>query len=358
MLDLYVRGLGTGALIVTLLVTLLSPLAWRARLTTGLMVISAAAWLVTENVTSWDLFGHSPWLAILAGPIAAYFWLFIRVTFDDVTPRAIDWVPAVVLEAISVTRCLGGHPTYDELWALANLGAFVLVAHAAYVIARGYAGDLLDMRRRVRTILFGLICLFGLFESGVALALRAGLPSNWAVLEIGQPAGGVVFGALILGVCALFLNARLELFAAGQRSGRRPDAGSARQDARTETADLAILDKLTSVMDGGAWRQEGLTVGALSLMIDVPEYRLRRVINGRLGYRNFADFLNSHRIAAAQAALSDPALAARTVAAIAFDLGYGSLGPFNRAFRAASGMSPTEWRLERLESSLKPQKVP
>ena len=29
---------------------------------------------------------------------------------------------------------------------------------------------------------------------------------------------------------------------------------------------------------------------------------------------------------------------------IALDLGYGSLGPFNRAFKEISGMTPTAWR--------------
>ena len=70
---------------------------------------------------------------------------------------------------------------------------------------------------------------------------------------------------------------------------------------------------------------------------------------------SFADYLNSRRVTAAQAALSDPARATQTIAAIAFDLGYGSLGPFNRAFRAATGMSPTQWRQDRLKSSPKPQ---
>ena len=31
--------------------------------------------------------------------------------------------------------------------------------------------------------------------------------------------------------------------------------------------------------------------------------------------------------------------------------GYGSLGPFNRAFRAATGATPTEWRRQALQAS-------
>jgi len=92
------------------------------------------------------------------------------------------------------------------------------------------------------------------------------------------------------------------------------------------------------------WRRERLTIGQLAQDLGMPEHRLRRLINGRLGYRNFADFLNARRVEAAKQRLANPNFARTTVAVIAFDLGYGSLGHFNRAFRAATGATPTEWR--------------
>jgi AraC-like DNA-binding protein len=60
---------------------------------------------------------------------------------------------------------------------------------------------------------------------------------------------------------------------------------------------------------------------------------LRRLINQRLGYRNFNVFLNEHRIAEAKAALADPSQAEVPVITIAMDAGFQSLGPFNRASR-------------------------
>ncbi len=108
-------------------------------------------------------------------------------------------------------------------------------------------------------------------------------------------------------------------------------------------------------MDAGeAWRREGLTIGALAEEVGVPEHRLRRLINDNLGHRNFAAFVNTRRIEAAKALLADPAQARTTVAAIAFELGFGSLGPFNRAFKEATGKTPTEWRA-RANASPKPE---
>ena len=122
---------------------------------------------------------------------------------------------------------------------------------------------------------------------------------------------------------------------------RRAETGP---DARAEAAERTLLAKLEAFMAEGGWKTEGLTIGAVARTLETPEHQLRRLINRRLGHRNFADFVNGHRIEAAKRRLADPGDARTTVAAIAFDLGYGSLGPFNRAFRAATGATPTEWR--------------
>jgi AraC-like DNA-binding protein len=96
------------------------------------------------------------------------------------------------------------------------------------------------------------------------------------------------------------------------------------------------------------YREESLSVGALAARLGVQEYRLRRVINGQLGFRNFNEFLNRHRIEEVCAALSDPDTARTPVLTIALEAGFGSLGPFNRAFKAQVGLTPTEYRRSRL----------
>jgi AraC-like DNA-binding protein len=68
------------------------------------------------------------------------------------------------------------------------------------------------------------------------------------------------------------------------------------------------------------------------------------LVNRHLGYRNFSAFLNGYRIGEAKNRLADPELARTPVLTIALDLGYGSLGPFNRAFKATTEMTPTEYR--------------
>ena len=93
-----------------------------------------------------------------------------------------------------------------------------------------------------------------------------------------------------------------------------------------------------------AHRQDGLTIGGLASQLGLPEYRLRRLINQALGYRNFNSFVNRYRIAEVKTALADPSQADVPVLTLALDAGFSSLGPFNRAFKADTGMTPTEFR--------------
>jgi AraC-like DNA-binding protein len=92
------------------------------------------------------------------------------------------------------------------------------------------------------------------------------------------------------------------------------------------------------------YREEGFSIALLADRMRIPEYRLRRLINQRLGQRNFTGFVNSYRLAETIAALADPGQAQVPILTIALDAGFQSLGPFNRAFKSETGVTPTEFR--------------
>jgi AraC-like DNA-binding protein len=118
----------------------------------------------------------------------------------------------------------------------------------------------------------------------------------------------------------------------------------AREDGRSsvEPALLRRLERLMIVER--AYRREGLTIGSLAALMSLPEYRLRQIINEGLGCRNFNAFLNRYRIGEAKTALADADQKDVPVLTIAMDSGFQSLGPFNRAFKADTGLTPTEFR--------------
>jgi AraC-like DNA-binding protein len=99
-------------------------------------------------------------------------------------------------------------------------------------------------------------------------------------------------------------------------------------------------------------RQEGLTLAVLAQQLAMGEAALRSLINQELRYRNFNDFLHHYRLQEAAGRLQAEDL---PILSIALDCGYGSIGPFNRAFRQRFGMTPTEYRaaarMERLRQA-------
>ena len=100
-----------------------------------------------------------------------------------------------------------------------------------------------------------------------------------------------------------------------------------------------------------AYRDDGLSIASLSQKLNVQEYRLRRLINGQLGHRNFSAFVNGYRLSEAESALADPAQAEVPILTIALDAGFGSIGPFNRAFKAHTGLTPSEYRRSHLDDT-------
>ena len=117
--------------------------------------------------------------------------------------------------------------------------------------------------------------------------------------------------------------------------------------ARDEDAES--LTALRRLMEHDkAYREEGLSIGTLAGKLGIPEHGLRRLINQRLGYRNFNAFLNGYRLDDVMTALADPAQEAVPILTIALDAGFQSLGPFNRAFKTQAGMTPSEFRRLRL----------
>lgn len=347
LVDIFARGVAVGVTAVLGLVISRGGVGRAVRVSGVLMCASIIAWLISESVVIQALTGSPlPVLAVAAFPVAGLFWVFVNAVFEDVPQGPVAVAPPLVLLALGgLIMVLPGQAP----WFAYNTISGLLAAHAMFIVARGWSGDLLESRRRLRGAALGFSAAFALLSVIMGFGARLDPHGPWLNFTVGRLWGGLIFCVLILVTATVFLQVRASVFGAV----RRPQLASA--DGRTEAAERVLLGKLDDFMAGGGWRQEGLTIGAVAAAVGEPEHRLRRLINQRLGHRNFAEFVNSFRIDAAKARLGDPAQARTTVSAIAFDLGYGSLGPFNRAFRAATGASPTEWRRQALAGSPEPE---
>lgn len=344
-LEVLLRGVATGAVLTMAVAFLRSANAGAARWTGALFCLSVAAFAVHSGNAETRALGllHGPVWMLSAGG-TAYFWLFAVTLFED---RRLNWrlfVPALVMTGVGAVGASLSCPIGDGVWIAHNILEVVLVVHAIMVIWRSRGGDLVEARRTLRGPFMLAVAVYCVVLSGLEIGWSLGFRPPWLTLV-----QAVILVILSLLGAMTFLEARAELFdPRPQRADDAPPDPVAPQDRPT----LARLNALMA--HGDAWRREGLTIGQLAGEVGVPEHRLRRLINGALGFRNFADFLNARRIEAAKAALADPDNARTPVSAIAFDLGYASLGPFNRAFKDATGETPTAWRV-RVLSSPKPE---
>ena len=74
---------------------------------------------------------------------------------------------------------------------------------------------------------------------------------------------------------------------------------------------------------------------------------MTQCITGSLGFRNFNHMANHYRIAEAKRRFSAPSLDHLPILTVALDCGFGSIGPFNRAFKEETGMTPMQFRKSR-----------
>lgn len=295
--------------------------------------------VIAHVISAWgpELKRFDPvWAASVIG--AGLFWMFALDLLED-RPRPPPWRFAAPTAAFLFWLAAQVAP---EAWCEAIWGAYIamqmmMVTHILVVAWRGWRGDLVAQRRRLRPILAVSACVYVLEVAARDMGWLNALPP--ASVDVAQ-AG--LLAVLALGTTLVLLRAEPQLVAAQSET---PARLASPQPLDLTPADRLILARLDKAMDENeVWRGEDLSIGSLAALVGAPEHRLRKLINGVLGHRNFADYVNGRRIEAAKIALADPEQALKSVSTIAYELGFGSLGPFNRAFRAVVGVTPSAWR--------------
>jgi AraC-like DNA-binding protein len=284
-------------------------------------------------------------LDALSVMVPALFWLFARTWFDD-RPQ-VGWrswllVLAFWMLPLSQIILIVATDGFSEaIWVVVRIGMFGFALAGMWIAWRGRAADLVETRRGFRLGLIGAIGAFVLLVTFVEMFHeRETEHAIWRAVTL-----AAIFVATLIVSIGLYRFRAAELFAAPG-----VPTVAARAVEAADPSPLAL--RLDTVMaEERAYRAEGFSITALAARLGEPEYRIRRAINGELGHRNFTAFLNGFRLDEVRAALADPAQREVPILTIALDAGFGSLGPFNRAFREAEGMTPSEYRAAKLADS-------
>ena len=257
------------------------------------------------------------------------------------------------MTGISLANCLLLAPAPPEDWRIAGMGqhsiamSLITLVFIALVVGqtiRSWSADLVESRRRLRIFVVGAAAVYGAVNAVMPLLV---FRSSNGSAEMVTVNAALLAGVVAAIACAVTRISGEDLFSIAVI--RTTAEGSIRPVSLKSESPGPAHQKLTEALmrlmtADRIYRDEKLTIGALALRLAVPEYKLRRLINQRLGYRNFNVFLNDYRIREAKAALADPTQAEVPVITIAMDAGFQSLGPFNRAFKAATGATPSEYR--------------
>jgi AraC-like DNA-binding protein len=290
----------------------------------------------------------------------AVIWILAQSLFrENFRPGPAHWLLAGIYTAVTFAAdwgryrlgILGEVPRIAEAILYAGRGAaLVFVLAAGYAAIAHWRADLVETRRRARGVFVAIIVLvFATLAISDFLFGPAGASATWLVP--GHLALIVIAFTLLLVIARGGMD---ELFAPPAPPVPTGlsivDSNSARDPAlrtgdRSRAITAALAGRVTeAMMERRLWQREGLGIAQLASELRTQEYLLRRAINQHLGYRNFNDFLHDYRLREAARRLESAPDRALPVLTIALDCGYGSIGPFNRAFKARFGLTPTQYR--------------
>lgn len=301
------------------------------------------------------------WLATL-GVVAL--WHLVRVLFDDER----GWGPCAVATGVTSVAVLANR-LWLQLPGGMSLGitlvAGALVLHILWMLVRGRGGDLDEGRRRLRLWWVAAAGLYvitvlvvhhlpwdgaGTARHGIALVSgQITIKLSWLLMASGHPSSLALLSLPARAVTPVASFAQRTARQAPETRATDPHAGPDPAVALAVPPSQALrrlqAERICKAMTGERlYQRTRLSVSDLAEHLRMTEARLRLVIHDQLGFRHFNAFLNQFRLAEVAARLRNPADAHLPVLTLALEAGFGSIGPFNRAFRNAYGVTPTEFR--------------
>jgi AraC-like DNA-binding protein len=338
--ELILRALGVALLALVALSVLRTRERTHRTRSVAWLAASVAAFMLTSMPGASRIFGAFIYpLTALCSTHPVWFWICARLLFSDrATLRTRD---VICLGAMGVAGVLyqsqlpadGDDAVVRVIGLLFAAAGLAFACLAPLSVYFGLAGDLDPRRRQLRRWFVPLVSIY----------LVAIIVTQTIVLFQGRstPPALVLLNLVIIdGVAAIALSTFVQWRVVNWVAA--VDIPPAIALSRLEQS---VLERLNRRFVGERlYAREGLTIVQLADLLGTQEHVVRRVINQGLGFRNFNDFLHTHRLKEAAERLGDPQLRRIPVLTIALEVGYGSVGPFNRAFKERFGVTPTEYR--------------
>lgn len=285
--------------------------------------------------------GWLAWALAIGGSATCNgYWLVSRALFrgDDAVRPVHVAVAAGVAVLIAAWRGSGLSGAEGQSPALLALGSLLTLSSSALLgltfleALRGGPTRWSAAERRLR---LGFMALFA--AAILSTTVLAALVEAWPAAAAWRSAAVAVSASAMLLYTHVLLRHRRRQPVLPAKAAGAASLAPGSDDARLAEA----LRQALEVRE--LYREPELKVAALARHLGTTEHRLSRLISQGLGEKNFNQLVNRHRIAHACRRLAEPRETAG-ILDISLDCGFASLGPFNRAFRAATGMTPSAYR--------------
>jgi AraC-like DNA-binding protein len=359
--EMFLRGAVAALLLLHLIHLALPGARPAARAALAMFTLSLLAYVLCQQADVLLSLPRPLGVALMALCVSGTAWLWVaaRALFSDgfsFTPSV--WGPALAMVVLGMAAHLPRLPEWaDGPWsaglAVEPLHAAAMLAFSAaalWEIVRGWRDDLVEPRRIARRWGAMGIGVYAAVAVVVELAVRD-RPVGRLLPAVHIAGIGAVTLALAVLMARRLLDEVLGVRAPADEPVPAADPLAALappvvqpepSEPRANGKAARALERLMRAMtQERLYRREGLSLAALGRELDIDEALLRRQINQQLGYRNFNDFLHHYRLQEAADRLVHEDLPILT---IALECGYGSIGPFNRAFKQRFGMTPSEYR--------------
>lgn len=320
----------------------------------------SVAFLMCKQLSAGSIGPYQFLIGIGASATCNAYWLFSRVFFrrrDAIKPQHLYVAVAIALLVAmnQIYMFLKGMavftPAPDALVRYILVELTLLLSSCILVLTfwegcRGFGKDTFE--GKAQRILFLSVFVFALAGSKIAKGLLADNPQALEYI-ISAITLLVMVSTQILLVWR-YTNHLDFLTTIPLRTRFQPSAATDATKATDSHDELSPLAcQIRDLIIGQAqYLQENLKVSDIARELDAPEYLISKAIRTELGAANFNQYVNTLRIEHAQTLLADPDHLKTSILAIGLDSGFASVGPFTRAFKTKTGLTPSEYRQTQL----------
>lgn len=315
---------------------------WAGRLTV-MFAISVCGYLLDTSSNLWEMLGV--WLPVLEFVSAAapfLLWLVAQATLvSGFRPRGWHWLALILFSLLGAST----HHIDDSselsvqvLWVY-NIGRVGLLSAAILKALDSYRCNSRDVRLRNRSRFVSIT---------VATSIAVIFVELVGMYYLDQKALETINGIIVLAISVMIAPSlhRMKLGDSGNYKNSVNAGGMAivPQSSLSDTERTVLATIRREMETNHRFRDPQLTVASFAKEVGIAEYRLRQIVNGNLGFRNFNAFVNHYRISWIKEALADTRHARLPILTIAMDAGFASIAPFNKIFKEMTGETPSAYR--------------